>query len=289
MLKQLSFVSTGRRADIGIHQIFRILPNRYALAVGSFVFLDYFPNLQEFNETSMQSDGTGEHPHRGIATLTYLLSGAAEHKDSLGNQAVVFSGGAQWMNAGNGIIHNEKISIDPNNPLLLPHGFQFWINLPAKNKLQSPEYIYLQDSDIPRKKIPQDAGYLKVIVGEYLDAKSIIPEYLPHFLYHIHLIQGKSWSMIVPNQIEIALFLVNSEIQVNNQTIKMAEFAEFDRNSGEIFIENRSSENIDVLLFGGETYTEPIVAEGPFVMNSKAEIALAYREYLAGKYGTIKK
>jgi redox-sensitive bicupin YhaK (pirin superfamily) len=288
MLKQLSFISTGRHADLGSLQIFRILPNRYALAVDSFVFLDYFPNLQEQSMSSAENEGTGAHPHRGIATLTYLLSGSAEHFDNLGNNAIVHSGGAQWMNAGNGIIHNEKISIDPLYPHIKPHGFQFWINMPAKIKLQSPEYIYLQDSDIPRIKLPKDSGYVKVIVGEYLEGKSIIPEYLPHFLFHIHLNQGQSWSISIPKKIECALFLVNAEILVNGQKIEMAEFTEFDREFGEVNIQNDSNEPADMLFFGGETYTEPIIAEGPFVMNSKSEIALACKEYFAGKYGEIK-
>jgi redox-sensitive bicupin YhaK (pirin superfamily) len=288
MLKQLSFISTGRHADIGSLQIFRILPNRYALAVGSFVFLDYFPILHEQSLSATENKETGAHPHRGIATLTYLLSGSAEHFDSFGNNATVHSGGAQWMNAGNGIIHNEKISIDPLYPHIKPHGFQFWINMPAKIKLQSPEYISFQNYDIPRIILPNEAGYLKVIVGEYLGLVSIIPQYLPHFLYHIHLNQGQSWSISIPKKIECALFLVNAEILVNGQKIQMAEFAEFDREFGEINIQNNSNEAVDLLFFGGETYTEPIIAEGPFVMNSKAEIALAYKDYFAGKYGEIK-
>jgi len=288
MLKQLSFISTGRHEDIGSLQIFRSLPNRYALAVGSFVFLDYFPNLHEQSLSATENKETGAHPHRGIATLTYLLSGSAEHFDSLGNHATVHSGGAQWMNAGNGIIHNEKISKDPLYPQINPHGFQFWINMPSRIKLQSPEYMSFQNDDIAKILLPNQAGYLKVIVGEYLGVVSSIPQYLPHFLYHIHLNQGQTWTISIPQGIECALFLVNAEILVNGQKIQMAEFAEFDREFGEINIQNDSNEPVDMLFFGGETYAEPIIAEGPFVMNSKSEIALAYKEYFAGKYGEIK-
>ena len=101
MKKKISFSAQGRRADIGNIPILRILPNRYAEAVGPFVFLDHLGPVRRLpGEPSMQ-EGTGAHPHRGIATLTYILSGEGEHFDSRGNHAKDFSGGVQWMNAGN--------------------------------------------------------------------------------------------------------------------------------------------------------------------------------------------
>ena len=118
MKKKISFSTQGQRADIGDLVIYRLLANRYADAVGPFVFLDHIvPKTQ----TKVHKEGTGAHPHRGIATLTYILNGEDEHFDSAGNYAMVHSGGVQWMNAGNGIIHDETLNYDSK----LTHAFQF--------------------------------------------------------------------------------------------------------------------------------------------------------------------
>src|SRR5258706_3813444 len=133
--KKISFSTQGFRADIGEYKINRMLPNRYADAVGPFVFLDHvMPAKHSPGEPLKKVNGSGAHPHRGIATLTYILNGEADHHDSKGHQAKVRSGGAQWMKAGNGIIHDEVLNVDPQTNDLLTHGFQFWINLPSKQK-----------------------------------------------------------------------------------------------------------------------------------------------------------
>jgi redox-sensitive bicupin YhaK (pirin superfamily) len=284
MKKKTSFSTKGQRADIGELTIYRILPNRYAEAVGPFVFLDHV--IPRLNPPVMNS-GTGAHPHRGIATLSYILEGEDEHFDSAGNYAKVYSGGVQWMKAGNGIIHDETINVDSTTVTNRIHGFQFWINLPSKNKAEKPEYLAIGRNEVPQKALPNESGWIKVIAGDYQDLHSKIPNYSAQFLYHIHLEPGKSFTIFIDEKVEVAAFLPTNAIILNNAQFGGGEFVEFDRNSGEIMIENSLQEATDVLLFGGEPYTEPIVAEGPFVMNSKAEIAEAYRDYSAGKYGKI--
>src|SRR3954464_15970891 len=135
MKKKTSFSTKGTRADVGPITINRMLPNRYANKVGPFVFLDHAaPVIKEVIHT----DGIGAHPHRGIATLTYVLQGEEEHFDSAGNETMIHSGGAQWMKAGNGIIHDENLNYDSQTGSKFIQGFQFWINLPAKNKAEKP-------------------------------------------------------------------------------------------------------------------------------------------------------
>src|SRR5688500_9412574 len=178
MKKEISFSTKGQRADIGEYAIQRMLPNRYADAVGPFVFLDHLlPANHSPDEPIKEVNGTGAHPHRGIATLTYILNGEADHHDSQGHHAFVRSGGVQWMEAGNGIIHDEVVNVDPQTNDLLTHGFQFWINLPAKQKAEAPEYLAIQASEIPQKILPDKSGWIKVIVGEYEGLVSKIPNY----------------------------------------------------------------------------------------------------------------
>jgi len=284
MKKQTSFSTQGNRADLGPLKIQRMLPNRYADKVGPFVFLDYVaPVIKEI----INKNGMGAHPHRGIATLTYILQGEVEHFDSAGNTGEIHSGGAQWMKAGNGIIHDENFNYDRLTESKFIQGFQFWINLPAKNKAEKPAHIAIQADKVPQAILPNEGGWLKVVVGDYKELNSVIPNYSKQFLYHIQLKPGKQFSLEIEDKIEVAAFLPTQNAVLNETEFQKGEFVEFDRNAGEIEMKNTSQGTIDIMLFGGEEYTEPVVAEGPFVMNSKAEIADAYRDFYAGKYGKI--
>jgi redox-sensitive bicupin YhaK (pirin superfamily) len=284
MKKETSFSTKGNRAEVGPLSIQRILPNRYAGKVGPFVFLDYVtPAVKEI----ITKNGMGAHPHRGIATLTYVLQGEVEHFDSAGNEGKIHSGGAQWMKAGTGIVHDENLNYDSQTESKFIQGFQFWINLPSKNKAEKPAHIAVQSGEIPKKTLPDESGWLKVIVGNYEGLSSKIPNYSKQFLYHIQLKAGKQFSVEMENEIEVAAYLPIQNGMLNNTEFQAGELIVFDKVAGEIEIKNTSLASIDILLFGGEEYKEPVVAEGPFVMNSQAEIAEAYRDFYAGKYGEM--
>ena len=217
MKKEISFSSQGHRADIGEYIINRILPNRYADAVGPFVFLDHaLPIKHSPDEPHKVANGKGAHPHRGIATLTYILNGEADHLDSSGHHAKVRSGGAQWMKAGNGIIHDEVMNVDPEKSDLLTHAFQFWINLPSKQKAEPPEYVSVQAGEVQTQKLSDKRGWLKVIVGEFENLRSKIPNYSKQFLYHIHLEAGKRFSIETNEKIDYAVFLPSNKVAVND-------------------------------------------------------------------------
>lgn len=284
MKKKSSFSTQGQRADIGDMVIYRILPNRYADAVGPFVFLDHIaPKMQ----TKVNKEGTGAHAHRGIATLSYILNGEDEHFDSAGNYAMVHSGGVQWMNAGNGIIHDETLNNDSKTDSRLTHGFQFWINLPSKIKAEKPAYLAIEGNDVPLKTLPDNKGWIKVIVGAFEELSSVIPNFSEQFLYHIHLEPGAVFGINFADKVEVAAYLPELPGFINDERFNAGDFVEFDRIAGTLELRNENGNACDFLLFGGEHYAEPIAAEGPFVMNSKIEIANAYRDYYNGDYGKI--
>ncbi|MDR7210978.1 pirin family protein [Flavobacterium piscis] len=284
MKKKISFSGKGNRADIGEITIHRILPNRYTNSVGPFVFLDHMGPLQHTKEMKA---GTGAHPHRGIATLTYVLNGEGEHFDSAGNHAMVRSGGIQWMKAGNGIIHDETMNPDSQTDNPYMHGFQFWINLPSEIKAEKPEYLGIQANEVPTKILTDNSGWLKVIAGSYEELDSKIPNYTEQFLYHIRIEANKQFTIPFAEKIEIAAFLPTQNVILNDSEFQAGEFVEFDRSAGVIEIKNTSQTAIELLFFGGEYYNEPIVATGPFVMNTQHEITQAYNDFYAGKYGKI--
>lgn len=287
MKKKISFSAKGQRADIGDIIIYRILPNRYADAVGPFVFLDHVAPVKHSNNDKKMKPGTGAHPHRGIATLTYILNGEGEHFDSRGHHAKVSSGGIQWMKAGNGIIHDETMNVDSQTDNPYTHGFQFWINLPAKVKRENPEYLSLNANEIPQMQLSENRGWLKVIVGAYENLVSKVPNYSKQYLYHIHLNEGKQFLMSTEKGLEYAVFLPQHDVTINDTKFNAGDFIEFDREEGTIEIINTSETAADIILFGGEKYTEPIVAQGPFVMNTPQELSDAYNDFYSGIYGKI--
>jgi len=194
MKKKVVTTRPGRRADVGEYKIHRALPDHEVRAVGPFVFLDYVPSiLHAADKPRKVVNGKGAHPHRGIATLTYVLNGEADQYDSNGHHAKVYSGGVQWMKAGNGIIHDEAMNPDPNTGDGLTHGFQFWVNLPAKHKAERPDYRPVQADEMPRIALKDNGGWLKVVAGEYEQQASPIPAYSEQFIYHIQLQPGKAF------------------------------------------------------------------------------------------------
>lgn len=286
MKKKIIFRTRGYRADVGDVTVYRILANQYTHHVGHFVFLDYVPPT--VRKSKMVPNVGGAHPHRGIATLTYVLNGEAEHYDSRGNRATVYSGGAQWMKAGNGIIHDETMNADTKTDNPYTHGFQFWINLPAKHKKENPDYVAVQASEMPLLKLNDNGGWLKVVVGEYAGKTSKIPTYAKQFLYHIHLNPGKQFTLPAEKGLEYAVFLPQHDVTLNDMDFKAGDFIGFDKEeAGIIEIVNKSQSEADIILFGGEKYAEPYVAQGPFVMSTQEEISEAYADYKNGKYGKV--
>lgn len=284
MNKPIRYKTRGHRADIGSFEIHRLVSNNYASHVGHFVFLDHIAPFM-LAEKHLNKDAA--HPHRGIATLTYLLHGEAEHFDSRGHKGTVHSGGVQWMKAGNGIVHNEAVGPDSNTGGKLVHGFQFWMNLPAIEKQKDPEYMALQSHDLPTIQLPQDAGTLKVVVGTYNDQSSKIPTYAEQFLYHIRLSAGSQFVLPTKSGLDYAVFLPQNDLQINNEHFHLGELIGFADEEGNITFNNDSAISVEFILFGGEKYTEPVAAYGPFVMNSMEEIQVAHQDYMRGQYGNV--
>ena len=187
----------------------------------------------------------------------------------------------------NRIIHDEAVNVDANANDLLTHALQFWINLPSKQKAEGPDYLPVQPNEVPKKILRDGLGWLKVVAGQDEDLVSKIPSYSKQLLYHIHLEPGRQFSLEATEGFEYAAFLPLNDVVVNDTDHGKGEFIEFDKQEGTIEINNNSKEATDVILFGGEPYTESIIAHGPFVMNSQQEIAQAYTDFHAGKYGRI--
>lgn len=284
MKNQVMYKTRGFRADIGPIEIHRLVSNNYTIHVGHFIFLDY---ISPFMIPSTQLNADAAHPHRGIATITYILNGEAKHYDSRGHRGTVHSGGVQWMKAGNGIIHNEAIGPDTKTSGKLMHGFQFWMNLPVAEKSKNPEYMAIQKEELPLCQLDNNVGTLKVIVGGYDGQSSKIPTYAKQLLYHIKLQAGKSFTLPTENGLEYAAFLPQQDLSINGLKFHLGYLVGFDDKGGDIEFTNHLETESEFIVFGGEKYTEPFVARGPFVMSTREEIQQAHNDYMNGKYGKI--
>ena len=286
MEKKISASYGGVNSTVGELLVNRLLPNRYIKAVGPFVFLDHLYPVTYAPGKVKQPTGDFAHPHRGIATLSYVLSGGLEHYDSRGHHGIVPAGGLQWMKSGNGIIHDEQLSPVLQRDGGIMHSLQFWINLPASAKAEDAEYLNLLPGDVPEVSLPDQAGTVRVLAGSLGDLSSPVKTFTGQMLYHIRLRPKAGFTLQTTPEWEYAAFVPADEVSINGQNFRNSELVVFGEGD-ELRMQSQSINGSDLFLFGGEPYTEPIVAQGPFVMNTHQEIALAYQDFFAGKYGTI--
>lgn len=225
--------------------------------------------------------GFPPHPHRGMETLTYLRHGSLEHRDHMGNRGMINSGGAQWMSAGRGVIHSEM----PAREMQQLHGFQLWINIPAKDKMQAPKYRDVSAAEIPL--ITQSNGMqVRVIAGQWqIEGNSIqgpLTDLAAHAGYlDIELPAGSSLSLPTPAEKNVVAFVYQGQLQTQPLAPEKSLLV---FGQGEQLILNAQSDT-KLLLLSGNTIGEKIVHYGPFVMNSIEEIEQAIQDYNAGRFG----
>lgn len=231
---------------------------------------------------SAHKRGVGEHPHRGFETVTIVYDGELEHKDSAGNGGRIGAGDVQWMTAASGILHEEYHSHDfARNGGTLEMA-QLWVNLPARDKMAPPRYQTLLEREIPVVKLDNDAGTLRVIAGDYQGHKGPARTFTPINVWDLRLNQDGRVTLSVPDSHTLSLVVLNGNIRVNSVENAIAEeVVVFKQSEGDISID--AGTDTKVLLLSGEPLNEPIVGNGPFVMNTHEEIEQAYTDYHRGR------
>ncbi|GAB3573024.1 pirin family protein [Hymenobacter daeguensis] len=287
MTKSITAQVGGTNAKAGSFLVNRLLPSRMVAAVGPFVLLDHLYPTRFECQTPKTPSGETAHPHRGLATFTYVLSGVLEHYDSRGHHGVAAAGGAHWLKAGAGVLHDETPGLSFLATGGVLHALQFWINLPDRHKADAPAYLALKPTAIPEVLLPDAAGSLRVLLGVLGDAASPVPTSSPQFLYHLQLSPKATFTLATKVGLDYAAFVPAEPVRVNGQLHSQSELLLFGSEIGDITFTNPSITPTSILLFGGEPVTEPTVMQGPFVMSSHAEIATAYEDFFAGAYGQI--
>jgi redox-sensitive bicupin YhaK (pirin superfamily) len=227
----------------------------------------------------------GAHPHAGIETVTYLLSGRNEHRDSAGHTGIVSAGGAQWMTAGRGIIHAERpLAEDPAE--LTMHGIQLWTSLPRAHKLMAPRYQRLEAAAIPAAR--GGGATVRVIAGELAGVSGPAETLMPLVLAHVSLAPGARYAAQVPEAFEMAAYVIEGRARVGEAAAAGAgELALFAAGRGSIVLANAGDAALEVMLLGGEPAEGPLVFHGPFVMNSVEQVRAAEIAFRTGRMGSL--
>lgn len=254
--------------------------------VSPFLLLDY-AGPAEFAPAA-KPRGVGVHPHRGFETVTIVYRGEVEHRDSTGKGGVIGPGDVQWMTAASGILHEEFHSRAFTKQGGTLEMVQLWVNLPKKDKDAAPGYQTLLDRDIPAVTLRDGAGTLRVIAGEYDGSRGPANTFTPIDLWDVRLRSGGTVSLAPPEGQTVAVVVLKGAVQVNGETTaREAEFVLLDKSGGEFSLE--ASGDASVLILSGEPIEEPVVMQGPFVMNTVGEIKQAMLDFQRGRYGTIER
>jgi redox-sensitive bicupin YhaK (pirin superfamily) len=230
--------------------------------------------------------GVGEHPHRGFETVTVVYEGEVEHRDSTGAGGKIGPGDVQWMTAGAGIMHEEFHSEAFTRSGGTLHMVQLWVNLPAKDKMAEPTYQTLLNKDIPVVALPDAAGSVRVIAGEFGGRHGAARTFSPVDVWDVSLGQGRRATFSFRQGNTVALVILRGNVQINGDIVREGQFALMDREAGDVLVEAGGAD-ASLLVLSGEPLNEPIAGYGPFVMNTNAEIHQAVRDFNSGQFGRI--
>ncbi len=259
-------------------------PNLDPFSISPFLLLDYAGPM-DFPPTN-QRRGVGEHPHRGFETVTIVYEGEVEHRDSSGGGGIISSGDVQWMTAASGLVHDEFHSGDFAQRGGAFEMVQLWVNLPAKYKMTDPHYQSITSDRIPSVSLANDAGVMRVIAGEFAGFKGPAKTFTPINVWDLRLVSKQQIDLEIPIGHSTILIVLKGAGRVNkSEAIEEAEIGLFDRTGTSIHID--CAKDAMILLLSGEPIDEPVVGQGPFVMNSLQEIRQAILDYQNGKMGHL--
>ncbi len=249
-----------------------------------FLLLDYHPEYA-YSPTN-ERRGVGVHPHRGFETVTFAFQGSVAHHDSSGGGGVIGPGDVQWMTAASGILHKEYHEENYSRRGGPFQMVQLWVNLPRAHKMDPPRYQPILAADMGVATLPDGAGLVRVVAGEYRGVRGPAETFSPINIYDARLSQGGSVEFSFPARQTAALLVMQGDVALGGGARATANDFVLFRNVGErIAIE--ATREAQLLVLNGEPLREPVVQYGPFVMNDAREIRQAFADFSAGKFGHL--
>jgi redox-sensitive bicupin YhaK (pirin superfamily) len=279
-LKPVANLHPAYRDDIGDLMTRRPIPGPGLDHLGAFLFLNHHgPQTYAPGNEGLPF---GPHPHRGFETVTFVLDGMLAHRDSAGHESIINAGGVQWMTAGSGLVHSEvspESFREAGGPLEL---LQLWVNLPARLKMTAPHYVGLQQSETPALPADQGRVTLNLIAGEWEGHHGPIVSMTGVFMSTLMIEAGGTITFDGLRDRDVFLYVVRGEPRVNGIVVPQVNLVELGEGDG---LEIRADLPAFLVLGHADPIDEPVVARGPFVMNSVDEIQQAYADFRAGRLG----
>jgi hypothetical protein len=254
--------------------------------ISPFLLLDYAGPKEFPPEPPGKARGVDEHPHRGFETVTIVFQGELEHRDSSGNSGKIGPGDVQWMTAAAGVVHEEKHSREFTQRGGTFEVAQLWVNLPSGEKMAKPRYQEILGESIPRVELPQGAGSVRIIAGEFAGQRGPAHTVTPINLWDMQLKAGGHTTFALPEGTNTLVLLARGRVSVGEETVLDGyDCAVMSRDGASMSI--HAIEDSAMLLLNGQPIAEPVVAHGPFVMNTAAEIQQAKLDYQNGRMGHL--
>jgi len=234
-----------------------------------------------------QARGAPDHPHRGFETVTYLLDGSMEHGDSRGNRGKLNPGDVQWMTAGSGVVHSEMPEAAFAARGGRMHGFQLWVNLPRKDKMMAPRYQEIPAARIPIGRSADGAVTARVIAGEALGARAVIDTRTPIAYLDVTLAPGAAFEQPLPDDFHAFAYVVSGGglFGPERTAARPHDLVLFGDDGAGVRLEATPGAELRALVVAGRPIGEPVARAGPFVMNTRAEVAQAFEDFQQGRLG----
>ena len=257
--------------------------NRHGPRISPFLMLDHAGPAQ-FDPSEVRH-GVGAHPHRGFETVTIVYEGEVSHRDTSGAGGTIGPGEVQWMSAASGLLHEEYHSEAFTRRGGLLEMVQLWVNLPAAHKMDAPRYQALTQAHIPEIALPDAAGTVRVIAGDYEGHTGAALTHTPMNVWDVRLNRGAEVDWQLPAGHTLMMMVVRGTVQVNGQELHTGQLAQMSRDGESVQLSART--DAIVLVLGGEPIHEPVAGQGPFVMNTRQELAQAFDDFYAGRFGQM--
>ncbi|MGK7390324.1 MAG: pirin family protein [Candidatus Cyclobacteriaceae bacterium M2_1C_046] len=281
-MRTIKKIHKAENAPMGDLKTHRALPTHSIDYIDPFLFLNHHgPQIYKPKNRGLPF---GPHPHRGMETVTFILEGDIAHKDSSsGKESVIKAGGVQWMTAGSGLIHTEVSSEEFREKGGHLEILQLWINLPASKKMINPVYKGLQKKAIPSVILDNGKIELELLSGSWDGQKAAFESISKVQLNVIRFVKEGEITIDVPLENNIFFYIIKGKLAVGEKEVQSLHLVEFNNDGQSI---NIKAQEDSILLFGhARPFNEPVVAQGPFVMNTQEEIMQAYQDYQEGKFG----
>jgi quercetin 2,3-dioxygenase len=281
----VSRVAAQRTVEGGGFVVRRPFPTRERMQFDPFLLID---EMGPVSYGPGQAVGAPDHPHRGFETVTYLLDGEFEHEDSAGHRGTLNPGDVQWMTAGRGVVHSEMPSERIRREGGRVHGFQVWVNLPARDKMTQPRYQEIASASLPVARTADGRASVKVIAGSALGVQARIETRTPILYFDVRVEAGGKVELATPNEYDVGVYVYDGEGEVDATSVRSGDFLGLGEGDAiTLACAQSATRPLRALVLGGTPIGEPVARYGPFVMNTEAEIHQAIADLRSGRFGEI--